>query len=61
MAAALGQKQFHVPEAEAEQVIQPDSVADDLRGAAMAVVRVGRRFHAANLVGLRPDCLGRSP
>jgi hypothetical protein len=37
-------------------VIKPDSMSDDLGGEAMAVMRVGRRFHAANRVYLRPDC-----
>jgi hypothetical protein len=35
-------------------VIQPDGMADDLSGKAMAVVRVGRRLHAAvSLVAIR--------
>jgi hypothetical protein len=59
--APLGQKQLDVPQAEAEHVIQPDSVANDLRGEAMAIVWVGWGFHAADLVGLRPGCPGRLP
>ena len=37
----LSQKQIDMPQAEAEHVIQPDSLADDLGGKAMAIVRVG--------------------
>ena len=36
--ATLSQDQFDIPQAEAEHVVQPDSVADDLGGKAMAVV-----------------------
>jgi hypothetical protein len=43
--APLGQKQFDVALAEAEHVVQPHSMADDLRGEAVAVVRVGWRRH----------------
>jgi hypothetical protein len=43
--APLGQKQFDVAQAEAEHVVQPHSMADDLRGEAVAVVRVGWRRH----------------
>ena len=35
--AALSQKQLNIPQAEAEHMIQPYRVADDLRGEAMAV------------------------
>jgi hypothetical protein len=54
--ATFSQKQLDIPEAEAEHVVQPDSVADDLGRKAVAVVRIGRRFHAASLAALRPDC-----
>src|SRR4029077_9189885 len=37
--APLGQKELNVPQAEAEHVIQPDGMADDLGGKAVAVVR----------------------
>jgi hypothetical protein len=40
--APLRQKQLNITEAEAEHVIQPDSMADDLGREAMAVVRVWR-------------------
>ena len=56
--ASLGQKQLDIPQAEAEHVVQPDGVADDLGGKAMAVMRVGRWFHAASLAGVRS---GRQP
>ena len=46
---AFRQDQLDIPQTEAEHVIQPDSVADDLGGKPMAVVRVGRQFHAASL------------
>jgi hypothetical protein len=52
--ATFSEKQLNIPQAEAEHVIQPDCVADDLGGKAMAVVRVGRRLHAASLAGLQP-------
>src|SRR3981081_231377 len=52
--ATFSQKQLNIPQAEAEHVIQPDCVADDLGGKAMAVVRVGRGLHAASLAGLQP-------
>ena len=45
--APLGQKQFDVAQAEAEHVVQPHSMADDLRGEAVAVVRVGWRRHSS--------------
>ena len=40
--AALSQKQFDIPEAQVEYVIQPDRVADKLGREAVAIVRVGR-------------------
>src|SRR5580704_5278130 len=36
--AAFSQKQLNIPEAEAEHVVQPDRMADDLGGKAVAVV-----------------------
>jgi hypothetical protein len=58
--APLGQKQIDVPQAAAEHVIWPDSVADNLRSEAMAVVWLGGgRFHAADPVGLCPGGPGR--
>jgi hypothetical protein len=46
---ALRQDQLNITQAEAEYVIQPNSVADDLGGKPMAVVRVGWQVHAASL------------
>jgi hypothetical protein len=51
--AALSQEQLNIPQAEAEHVVQPDSVADDLGGEPVAVVGIGWRLHAASLAGLR--------
>jgi len=39
--AALGRQQFNITQAEAENMIQPDRVADDLGWEAMAVMRIG--------------------
>jgi hypothetical protein len=36
-------------------VIKPYSLADDLGGKAMTVIRIGWRLHAINLVDRRPD------
>jgi len=52
--APLSQEQLDVAQAEAEHMVQPDSMADDLSGEAMAAVRVGWWFHAASLAGLHP-------
>jgi hypothetical protein len=42
-------------------VIQPDTVADDLGGKPMAVVRVGQGLHADSLAGLLPPGQTRLP
>jgi hypothetical protein len=47
--ATFRENQFDVTEAEAEYVIQPDGMADDLGWKAVAIVRVGRSFHAITL------------
>ena len=39
--ATFGQEQLDIPQAEAEHMVQPDSVADDHRREAMAVVGRG--------------------
>src|SRR5271166_5678468 len=39
--ATFSQEQLNIPQAEAEHMVQPDSMTDDLGGKAMAVVRVG--------------------
>jgi hypothetical protein len=51
--ATFSEQQLNISQAEAEHVIQPDSLADDLGWKAMAVMRVGRWLHAVSLVGLR--------
>jgi hypothetical protein len=56
--AALSQKQLNIAQAEAEHMIQPYSMDDDLRGEAMAVVWVRWRLHADSLVRSRH---GRQP
>ena len=48
--APFGQDQLDIPRAEAEHMVQPDGVTDDLGGKAVAVMRVGRRLHAVSLV-----------
>ncbi len=45
----LGQDQLNIAQTEAEYVIQPNSVADDLGGKPMVVARVGWLPHAASL------------
>ena len=55
---ALGQDQLDIAQAEAEHVVQPDGMADDLGGEPMTVVWVGWRLHAASLVrspGIAPE------
>jgi len=52
--ATFSQKQLNIPQTEAEHVVQPDSMADDFGGKAVAVVRIGRGLHAASLAGLQP-------
>ena len=53
--APLGQEQLDVTQAEAEHVIQPHSMADELGREAMAVARIGWRLHAASLAHPRSD------
>jgi hypothetical protein len=52
--ASFGQKQFDITQAQAEYVIQPDGMADDLGWKAMAVMPFGRWLHAVSLLGLQP-------
>ena len=49
----LSQEQLDIPQTEAKDVIQPDSVADDLGREPMTTVQVGRRLHAASLTRLQ--------
>jgi len=59
--ATFSQKQLNIPQAEAEHVIQPDRMADDLGWKAVAVVRIGPGYHAASLAGLQPVGQTRLP
>jgi hypothetical protein len=54
--ASLGQDQLYVTKAEAEHVIQPYCVADDLGGKAMSVMWVRAWLHAASLARLGSGC-----
>jgi hypothetical protein len=47
--AALSQNHLNIPQTEAEDVVQPDGVADNLSGEAMSIVRIRRRLHAVKL------------
>jgi hypothetical protein len=51
--ATLSQYQRNIPQAEAEHVVQPDRVTDDLGGEPMAEVGGGLRLHAASLARLQ--------
>jgi hypothetical protein len=42
-------------------MIQPDSMADDLGGRSMAVMRVGWGFHTSSLLRLRFYCWAHLP
>jgi len=57
--ATIGQQELNISIAEAEHVVQPDRMADDLGGKAVAIVRVGRGLHPISLGGL--DCQSRLP
>ncbi len=46
---SFGEKFFHLPEAETEPMIQPDSVTDNFRGKAMTVIAGCWGFHHASL------------
>src|SRR4051812_34596297 len=56
----LGQNAFDVAQAEAEQVIQPHRVADDLAGEAVAEVQEGLAGHADSLASARSSHQWRS-
>jgi hypothetical protein len=58
---SLSQKQLDIAQAEAEHMIQPDSIVDDLGGEAMAVVRVGWWLHPLTVVRLGPGCQTQLP
>ena len=59
--AALGQDQLHIAQAEAEHVVQPDGMADDLGWEPMTIVGVGWRLHAVSLARRPADCQVRLP
>jgi hypothetical protein len=59
--AMLGQEQLNIPQAEAEHVVQPHGVANDLGGEPMAIVAGGWRLHAASLARLQAACQTRLP
>ena len=59
--SSSSQEQLNIPLAEAEHVIQPDSVADNMDGKAMAVAQVWCRLYAASLVALQPARQTRFP
>jgi hypothetical protein len=52
--APLGQQKLDIAQAEAEYVVQPDSLADDLGREAMAVRRIRWRLHPASVVAPHP-------
>ena len=58
--AALRQDQLDVAQAQAEDVVQPDRVADDLRREPMPGVRGALRIHAGSLVHLPSKVQTRS-
>jgi hypothetical protein len=51
---SFSQQQFDVSEAQTEYVIQPDRVADQIGGEAVAMVRVGRLSHPTILAQAAP-------
>src|SRR5215217_3436159 len=57
--APLGQEQFHLSEAQAEDVIQPDGVADDLGWEAVSGVGGGLAGHRGSMP--QPLCFGQRP
>ena len=59
--ATLSEDQLNIPQAQAEHVVQPDRMADNLGGEPMAVVRVRWRLRAASLVRLQGACQTRLP
>ena len=59
--AAFRQDQLDITEAEAENVVQPDSVRDDLGGEAMAIAWRGWRLHTGSLAGLQAACQTQLP
>jgi hypothetical protein len=52
--ASFRQDQFNVPEAQTEDVIEPDSMANDFGRKAMTIMRVGGCFHSSVLASIWP-------
>jgi hypothetical protein len=59
--ATFGQEQLDIPQAEAEHMVQPDSMTDDLGGNAMAVVRVRWWLHTVTVARVRSRRQTRLP
>jgi hypothetical protein len=59
--ATFSQEQLDIPQAEAEQMVQPDNMTDDLGGKAMAVARVRRWLHTVAVARVRSRCQTRLP
>jgi hypothetical protein len=59
--AAFRQDQLDIAQTEAEHVVQPDSVGDDLGWEPMAVVRVRWRRHPTSLLARQACCQSRLP
>ena len=47
--AALSQNQLNIPQTEAEDVVQPDAVADNLSGEAVSIASIRGHLHAISL------------
>jgi hypothetical protein len=59
--AALSQDHLHIAQAEAEHVVQPDGMADNLGREPMTIVGVGWRLHTASIARRPADCQIRLP
>jgi hypothetical protein len=59
--ASFSQDQFNISQAEAEHMVQPHDMADDLRREPMTIVRVGWWLHAASFTRLHADRQSRLP
>ena len=59
--AALSQDQLHIAQAEAEYVVQPHGMADDLGRKPMTIVGVGWWLHAASLSRFQANHQSRLP
>ena len=59
--ATFSQEQLDIPQAEAEHMVQPDSMSDDLGGKAMAVVRLRWWLDTVTVARVRSRCQTRLP